>query len=173
MNFPQLPSTWAVVIALLGVLFVGSGAIVWQVLAAIRAARQAPAQDKAQELENEKAAHDIAELLREAQKQTVADMSDLLSKAREELDKARAEIDALRRRVTLVEDEQHDLRMELTLTRRALDAAVRFINRLVEWGRNGGPESSKPKPPTELHEYLDHDQWDLPTPPTGHVAIQP
>lgn len=63
-------------------------------------------------------------------------------------------VDALDTKVTTLEG-------KLTTSERALQAAVRFIDRLVHWGRTGGGDEM-PNVPEELHDYLDRDLWKLP-----------
>lgn len=62
-------------------------------------------------------------------------------------------------RLESVEDQLDDLKKQLTLSQRATVAAVRFIDRLVDWGRRGGVEKM-PTPSPELHEYLDPTLWE-------------
>lgn len=62
-------------------------------------------------------------------------------------------------RLEAVEAKVSELETALTKSQRALQAAVRFIDRLVDWGRRGG-KSVMPRPPKTLHEYLDADSWD-------------
>lgn len=54
--------------------------------------------------------------------------------------------------------EIEDIRGQLTMSQRAVIAAVRFIDRLVEWGKSGGGDRM-PTPPRDLHEFLDPDMW--------------
>lgn len=56
--------------------------------------------------------------------------------------------------------ELEEIRDQLTLSQRAQGAAVRFIDRLVEWGRAGGRPDRMPTPPKELHEFLDPELWE-------------
>lgn len=61
-------------------------------------------------------------------------------------------------RLDAVEDQLEELRGQLSLSQRATIAAVRFIDRLADWGRAGG-RSPMPVPSPELHEYLDPTMW--------------
>lgn len=62
-------------------------------------------------------------------------------------------------RLDAVEDQLEALTAKLTLSQQATIAAVRFIDRLVDWGRRGGTEKM-PTPSPELHEYLDPTMWE-------------
>lgn len=64
----------------------------------------------------------------------------------------------LLQRLDSVEDQLEQLTGQLTTAQSATIAAVRFIDRLVDWGRRGGGEPM-PKPTEELHKYLDPDLW--------------
>lgn len=64
----------------------------------------------------------------------------------------------LNERLERVELKVVELESALSKSQRALQSAIRFIDRLVDWGRLGG-KSSMPKPPRTLHEYLDGDTW--------------
>lgn len=61
-------------------------------------------------------------------------------------------------RLDAVEDQLEELRGQLTLSQRATIAAVRFIDRLADWGKRGGV-APMPTPSPELHEYLDPTMW--------------
>lgn len=64
-------------------------------------------------------------------------------------------------RVDALDTKVSTLEGKLTTSERALQAAVRFIDRLVHWGRTGGGDDL-PSVPEELHDYLDRDLWKLP-----------
>lgn len=64
----------------------------------------------------------------------------------------------LMERLDKVEEQVKELQAALTLSQRATIAAVRFIDRLVSWGKAGGVEKM-PTPSPELHEYLDPTMW--------------
>jgi hypothetical protein len=66
----------------------------------------------------------------------------------------------LNNRLQAVEDDLEEVKNQLTRSQRAVAGAVRFIDRLVEWGRLGG-KGQMPNPPKTLHEYLDADAWGL------------
>lgn len=55
--------------------------------------------------------------------------------------------------------EIEEIRGQLTMSQRATVAAVRFIDRLVAWGKAGGHADRMPTPPKDLHEFLDPDMW--------------
>ena len=61
-------------------------------------------------------------------------------------------------RLATVEKQVEELQEALTLSQRAMVAAVRFIDRLVDWGRHGG-KGKMPTPSPELHVHLDPTIW--------------
>lgn len=67
--------------------------------------------------------------------------------------------ETLIKRLEAVETRVGELETALTKSQQALQAAVRFIDRLIDWGRSGGRDQP-PKPPASLHEYMDADAWD-------------
>lgn len=84
-----LPPTWAVVIAILTLLFGGVGGVFWMLRREIRESRLAPANEEQMRLENERLAAEISNMLREAQKEAVAEMKGLLEEARVEISSLR------------------------------------------------------------------------------------
>ena len=61
-------------------------------------------------------------------------------------------------RLNDLEDKVAELDQKLSTSQRALQAAVRFIDRLVHWGRTGGADDM-PAVPEILHDYLDQELW--------------
>ena len=136
----------------------GIGAVFKAIVDAVRDRRNAPAELERQDLANQQTAAGIAHALREEQAAALADIRELLDTSRREAKKGRAEMTAMR--VEMYGMQQQIKRLELTLSRTqtALMHALRFIDRLVEWGRNGG-HPPEPTPPAALHVYMRDDSW--------------
>lgn len=75
---------------------------------------------------------------------------------------------SLNSRLQAVEDDLEEVKSQLTKSQRALQSAIRFIDRLVSWGRDGG-SGVMPSPPAPLHDFLDQDAWgEQPDPTSPH-----
>lgn len=105
-----VPPVWAIVISILVVFFGGAGGIVWMIRKEIRESRLQPGLEEAQRLEAQRTAEEIAGMLRESQKEAMAEMRQLLATSRaesaaaqEEAHKARTESRLLRTKVEELE----------------------------------------------------------------------
>jgi hypothetical protein len=108
-----LPPTWAVILAIVSLFFGGTGGIIWSLRRERREAKLAPAEAEARKLQNERTSAEIAEMLRDAQKEAIADMKALLNEARLETQAARDESRTLRVETEAARREARDLRVML------------------------------------------------------------
>ena len=109
-----LPPVWAIILGILVVFFGGTYGIVWMIRKEIRESRLQPGVEKAQQLEAQKTAADIASMLGEAQRAAMADMRQMLADVRTELTVARRE-------AVQAAEEAHAARTESSLLRIKVD----------------------------------------------------
>lgn len=126
-TFP-VPPVWAIILGILAVFFGGTYGIVWMVRKEIRESRLQPGVEKAQQLEAQRAAAEIAAMLGEAQREAMADMRQMLADVRAELATAKRdstaaaeEANTARRDAVQAAEEAHTARTESRLLRIKID----------------------------------------------------
>lgn len=86
-----IPVEWSIVLAVVALLFGGGTGIVWAIRRDIREGRQAPTLEAQQRLLNDQATAELAAALRDAQRDALADMRQIVADARSEVVHAREE----------------------------------------------------------------------------------
>lgn len=95
MPLPGLPPVWAIILAIVIVFFGGTYGVVWMVRREVRESRLQPGVEKAQELENQHKAEEIAGMLRDGVREAMAEMRQALADTRTENDRLRERVERL------------------------------------------------------------------------------
>lgn len=126
-----VPPVWAIVLSILFLLFGGTYGIVWMIRKEIRDSRLQPGLEEAQRLEAQRTAEEIAGMLRESQKEAMAEMRQLLAASREESSAAQVEAHKARTESRLLRTKVEELERSRELDRDTHAKAWARVERLI------------------------------------------